>query len=583
MVVGFFATQPALFNRGVTNDDNRNRLLAYMTTYGHNQFEDDVFANAFKTNGPIGNRILYGGLSIFTKDIILASKIVQIGLLLTYIFLGFRLGKFVLGNFGGALSVFSILTSEWLIGRIAGGLPRSFFPILTLALIYFLLTKKRYGLLLVMLVGALFYPVVTVVAGVTTVLIEAVTINDKGWEGYWFEHKRWIKAFGMTIVTIVLMLFLLMGSMEAEIGRPYNVAEAVKELAFKEGGRLGQQLPLKYILRELPWALQGRPIYHWERYKKEGIEFAKANNKKKAEWKGRFGELYVSVGLKYLAFRNGLLKMQEWNYLRGDPIGVLIYMLLPIALIYIKWFRFPREIYIFIISAFICYVVSSIVAFRMYAPSRYLIVGMSVLVTQFHVIGFGYAINESNSVRRKLGLSALLLAIFIVRMIFHGPGIHINNGLNVGVTTEQKGLYAYIVDNVGEQKLLAGRPKVMDSIPLFTKRRVLINYESSLVWWKGFNENIVKPRTKVICTAYYAADVGPVVQLRNKYGVDYIMVYKEDLVRDDYPNSYMFSPYNDLGRKLFYQNKGSFYLLHPQTNSIAYQDERYLLVDLSKL
>ena len=111
----------------------------------------------------------------------------------------------------------------------------------------------------------------------------------------------------------------------------------------------------------------------------------------------------------------------------------------------------------------------------------------------------------------------------------------------------------------------------------------MVNYESSIVWLKDFNEKIILPRTRAVCEAYFASSDTPLKRLRREFGVDYLLVRKEAIKSEVYPDRYMFAPFNDIGRELFRENKENFFFLNIPKDVIAFEDSMFYLVNLAAL
>ena len=544
---------PGLWDTGTQCDDNRTGLMAYMTMFGYNQFEDDVLAKSALAFRPLGHRLVYK-LSSYFVDIMVSAKIFQIVLFYGFIYLGFKIGSLFLGNIGGVFSVANLITSEWVLGRIAGGQPRSFGMVLCMALLYMLLRKNKSGVLLIACLGSLFYPLAMVISLVSFSIMESKNLINKGFSEYIKTEKTTFYKFGIAILFILLIMVPYKLSIKnVGMGDLYSFNEIKTNPHFHEGGRLGAVVPFPIAAKYLGYLVsvaEGRRLY--------------SSN--------------VSKKLPH--------EIPIWNKERGDPLGLVIYIILPLLLFFIGRFKFPEGLIIFLLGSLVSYCIASLIAFSLYMPLRYATYPVVIIISQMYPIGLGHSLQTKHkdvTKNNRLIIIVILTLVFCLKMLQLGGGISKNYALSTKILPDQEKLYKFVQENVPQDKMLAGALKDMDSIPLFAKRRVLVNYESSVVWFKKFNQNVLLPRTKAICNAYFASDPLPVKQLRDKFGVDYIVVRKKYLRSQKYPDGYMFMPFNKLGKKLFANNKGAFFLANPPTDIISYEDDNYFLINLAKL
>jgi hypothetical protein len=83
-------------------------------------------------------------------------------------------------------------------------------------------------------------------------------------------------------------------------------------------------------------------------------------------------------------------------------------------------------------------------------------------------------------------------------------------------------LYRYL-QTLPKDVLIAGHPEEMDNIPLFARRKVLVNQELSLPYFTGYYAQ-VRQRLFAMLAAYYATDIQDIQRFVQSYSVDYILV-----------------------------------------------------------
>jgi hypothetical protein len=109
--------------------------------------------------------------------------------------------------------------------------------------------------------------------------------------------------------------------------------------------------------------------------------------------------------------------------------------------------------------------------------------------------------------------------------------------------------------------LIAGHPYDVDPITVFTKRRVLVQFEVSTAWYKNYYSR-VKERTYDFFNAYYSDSYADVMNFCRKYKITHILVNKEHFT-DRYIDSgcYYLEPYNSHIMEIIGKNKGNFILV----------------------
>ncbi|GAI25933.1 unnamed protein product, partial [marine sediment metagenome] len=212
-------------------------------------------------------------------------------------------------------------------------------------------------------------------------------------------------------------------------------------------------------------------------------------------------------------------------------------------------------------------------AFMLYSPSRFIFYPGSVFITQMFIIGLGCAFKDNNNRLTKKGVNILLVTFFVISFLFSGPCIKYNNNIGISVTSNQQSLFDFIMKNTSSDVIIAGKLKSVNSIPLFTRRKVLISYELSSPWWKIINEEIIIPRLNAISKAYFSANLKPIRKLNTDFDVDYLLVDRTDFEQDTYPNNFIFKPFDKIAREAFDTDKGRWFLKTPPEDIVAYKED----------
>jgi hypothetical protein len=91
-----------------------------------------------------------------------------------------------------------------------------------------------------------------------------------------------------------------------------------------------------------------------------------------------------------------------------------------------------------------------------------------------------------------------------------------------GITCDEPRLYAFI-RNLPEDTIIAGDPFVSNCIPIATRRAVVISRKLYQPWALDFFESI-RERMFLTVDAFYGPSIDSVVELRERYGADYLVV-----------------------------------------------------------
>jgi len=548
------------------NDDNRSSLAAYMPVYGYKQFEGDEISKAVYLTRPLGHRWAYRALSYFT-DLPSAPKILQWVLTFLLFWTAYLVGSTYLGPAGGLFSVMMVMSAQWIMRYFAGALPRSFGIVLYLAVLLSLVRGWRMLLLATPVLGMLFYPIVGLFSMSCFLINECVDVLKKGPGAYIKQNRKLVVLFPAALLIAAGIAFSYKHAMiRAGLGSPYTLKEAVNNPQFYTGGRLFIKQPVSHCMKGLARHFgQDKKFVAWEHPDRETSFVPK---------------IFFSNNRKALNFFH---RVYRWNRDRGDPLGFFIYLLLPAVLLAARRMVLPRGMLVFALTSLACYLLASAVAFRLYEPQRYLRYSFPILLCVLYPVGLGYAKHAPASGAaplRRAALYGVLILVLAARVLQTGGGLDDNRNLQLMLRESEKPLHEFILKHTPATALLAGDLFDMDNIPLYAKRRILLSFETSIVWLKGFDQKIIRPRTKAICEAYFARDAGPLIYLRDRLKVDYFLVRKPLLRSDKYPEGYAFSPFNDLGKKLFSDNWGCFILLNPPPDAVVYDDPVFSLIDL---
>ncbi len=191
-----------------------------------------------------------------------------------------------------------------------------------------------------------------------------------------------------------------------------------------------------------------------------------------------------------------------------NPVVLLI--LLSLISIFIKTEnKLPKELKMFALSGILLYFLSFALLFKIYIPIRYTI--------PVYVFLIFFVSNRLNKI--KFNAKTLALALFLLLLIFLP---HLRRDLTICNEPE---IYDFI-STLPKDALIAGYPKDLDCVPLYSKRSVLINDELNIPFAKNYYEK-VKERLTDLFVAYYSDKEEDVKELCSKYNITHILVNKE--------------------------------------------------------
>jgi hypothetical protein len=145
---------------------------------------------------------------------------------------------------------------------------------------------------------------------------------------------------------------------------------------------------------------------------------------------------------------------------------------------------------------------------------------------------------------------------------------------NLNLWADQRfasGLYDF-VGSLPKYALLAGPLIEMDSLPLFTRRKVYVSDEAAQPLYDRYYAE-VSSRLRRVFAVYHAVDARTVREFAIATGVRFMVVRKQDFTyRYDRPKTYH-EPYDSYVKSLKEgKSAGDFWFAHPPAGSVVYED-----------
>jgi hypothetical protein len=145
----------------------------------------------------------------------------------------------------------------------------------------------------------------------------------------------------------------------------------------------------------------------------------------------------------------------------------------------------------------------------------------------------------------------------------------------VQVDSDALQLYRYL-QTLPKDVLIAGHPEEMDNIPLFARRKVLVNQELSLPYFTGYYAQ-VRQRLFAMLAAYYTTDIQDVQHFVQRYSVDYILVNTQHFSASFLQGGIYDEPFGSFIRQQLDTHK-RFALLNVSALQRVYERGPYILV-----
>lgn len=525
-----WAFLPYCRNPALIDDDHRQHLLPFYAARYPEHFQDRLLVDYARAYLPIGYRALVAGAARFV-DPVAFSKGLGIALLFLTAMFAFLAGRQLAGPVAGAITAVLALHSQFIIETTFSGLFRGFgFPLLFL-FVWLWSARRLRMLLATLLLQSAFYPPVFLLCW-PAFLVDFLPPTLSRLKA----RRRFIGAF-LIVSLLSFSGILLLSRKPAEYGDIVRLeqAKAMPEWQ-KARGRF----------EELPWDPTGRQI-----------------------------RKSLRLGLHANPRGVRLCKtLVEWNDDRGDPFfWWFLLPLVPFALCAARRYRWALALPL---SGLALFLAAQAVAFSLGWPDRfstYSFCATTVLLPACALAGVRRA-------RRavKLPFYALLTLLLALSALFYpagGAGAH-------GRVRNAKALQP-LCDYLRQLEgpvLLAGWPNnVLDDIPLFAHKEVLVNYEHAQPLYLGFYATISE-RIHDNLALIFAIDLETVLRIRDKYGLTHLVIGERILAQRG-PTPNIFAPFNDQASTMRRRVPSESFVFHnaPDDRQV-YRDAHFIVFDL---
>lgn len=447
----------------------------------------------------------------------------------------------LMSGLGGALASMVLASSSELIYlRTYGGLPRGYgFPLLAWTA-YALLRRDLRLLGALTILGAALYPAAMIIAAGCYAVEFLRVARSRAISG-----KLWRGTIGVVCGAFLFLAPQLVGSQE--YGARISGLEEIPVAEAGPGGRYGRvdRLPHRSILEIL-------------------------------------GE-YGSKALLEYRVEAGRQLPQE-NLVRGFWWGTGALVLLAATAAFVAFARAGRvrcdvplqQLGLFGVVVLCAYGVARVLYPLLYFPERYLLYGWPTLL----LISFPALLTFSGA---WCGLSQRLARAFpllLVLLLVALGGIRLSP-LDLPHAENAAPLLRYLTTLPNDSRIAGWPSGVIDTVPFFTRRSVLVHFETHQAFHQGYLLEMRK-RARVLFAAYFGTERKALQRLRDEYRVTHLVVERAYL-EGDRPPTY-FLPFAPLLPPLWQKGKREgFAVLQVEREAISYDDGRWFAIELSKV
>lgn len=542
--------------------DARAHVLPYILNHPE-RLGDRLLVDYARAYVPLGYRWLFQTIDLVLPALVV-ERLVGLLLLVTTWALTARLGWQLGGRAGGLAGLLLGVHSGFVLENGYGGLYRGFALPLLLAWASLMVGGRRLAAWALLPVLALFYPQACLVAGLAAALDLAWSLlagrgrgSGEGRGGRWpwkvdarpateggrerVPLRSWLALAACALLTFLALLPIAVRP--AFMGDFVSGAEALCMPEFRQPyGRVKffpQPSSAEQFQRSLGAALVGRSHRPPPPDKPELPPHSLAI--------GAAAGLLALVGL-------------GWRLRRGE------HRLRPILLL--------------TLAALVLYTVARARLFILGWPDRFVDYPLALVALMAWPLAWG-AIPRGwrRSTGPRLAAIALLALPFVLAHPLPG---HVRD-LSVDTRPYQP-LYHFIAAELPEDALIAGWPDgAMDALPIYGRRAVLANPELGQPMYRRYYEEL-RQRLQDSVRAYVATSLDDPVfaRLRERWGVTHFLVEKR--VYHPVRPPLILQPFRALAREYYdASDRERHSLYQPPAASRVYEDDRFILVDLSLL
>jgi len=492
VIYGGLALQQAFASDYVVQDDARQHIFWMQRFLDPALFPNDLIADYFQAAAPIGYEWLYRSLAMvgLTPDFV--SKILPFFLGLITVGYGFFLSLEIFPLPCAAFISSALLNQAiWGSDEISSATPRAFLYPLLIAFLFYVLRQARWRGALVLVLQAIFYPPIILIA------VGVLGLRLAQWQKGRLQLSTDWRDYGLMAVgmALILALALYTGNL-SEFGAIVSRSQAATMPEFQPGGRNA------FFRSDMAFWLDGYP--------------------------GRSGIFHRRTSIPVTSWVGLLLPWFLWSSAKT-----------PLRRLVTPHVRLLGQL---LVVSFGLFVLAHLLLFELHLPSRYtshtirivlvLAAGM-VWVFLFEALlqwGDRWTRSSTPSGRspqnRPLkqclgqGLPLLFVTAFFVATAFYYP-LFLNNYPKTAYynLADSGELYEFFQQQP-KDSLIASVSNEASNLPSFAGRSILVSQEHGLAYhteyYRAFRQRVID-----LLTAQYTTDPAIVVDFIQQYGVDF--------------------------------------------------------------
>lgn len=431
-------------------------------------------------------------------------------------------------------SVALALGSAFVLGRMVGGLPRSFALPLLLAGALALVLGRPIALAALAVISAAFYPVAGALLGLSLLGWFLLPARDRGQAAVFSIRRR---AVVLALTALGMGLVVLPSALRLRAYGPVIDASLVRD--FPEAGEYGRfDPPDRAPFPALPVAA-AEPLR--ATLVGDGTQFLSRLNGRS---QGTLPAIWVFVASAF-----------GWVVLARQRAEARRFLVLPAAVV-------------------VAHTLSLAFTPHLFLPQRYVAYGLAAVA----LVGVPTAFSFAREHAQK-GVRFVPLAWNVFVLLVLGARGTSWAGLTVLVPPAERPLYASIA-RLPSTAVVAGWPgQAIDNVPYVARRTAFLTRETHMPFHRDFTL-LMRARMRALIAAYYASDPEPLRALRQRHRVTHLIVDRRHF---DEPPPY-FAPFDTEARAAFAAGRAKGFeleraLARGETSEVG----GFVLVDLSRL
>jgi hypothetical protein len=483
-------------------------------------FKNDLLTDYAKHYQTWGFILFYYLLS-FLIDPLVISKVLPIVLLSLSALYIFKLVKHITNNnFTAFFAAFAFAVIPVFFGRMVGGFPRAFgFPLLVI-FFYYLLKKEYKKTAVVLILQSLFYPVTFLICLMTWILSYLKLSKGK------LIFERSISAYACLAIGVFMGSSILLSkhvlTYNPSLGTIVNRQQMTGQPEFYSEGR-SPILPTSPLFKET-----------------------------------------------FKQFHEGHLIP---TYL--PDIWILFTVLIFLAIERIrKKIYIPYELLSLFLSGLLLYEISDYFLMKLFLPKRYVEYSLPFITFILYVIAIHHALVKIKNLSIKKTVQIGLLFILLINLNL------LKSFEVVDYSKNQKQIRLYnFLKSLPKDSMIAAHPSLARTFPMFSQRKVFVNYELSHPWMEPYWTTI-KSRTFNFFNAHYSENLLEVYQFCLNNGIDYLVINKRHFSRKrlEGKRPMYFEPFNSFIATLV-KNRKSFALENIPDEDKVFQHGKFFVIN----